>query len=177
MRGVPADPEVPAMDTSTDDLIFDETIGEPESPPLPPAPRAVARALVVEDDPDTARICSHRLAELGMDTKVVWTEADADGALAASGADLAFVFVDLALAGGAGHRVAEEARRLHPASTIVEASGSIADVLCADGVVLCKPFTAEQFESAFDAALFEGPIVERPADFAAFPFEELQATV
>jgi CheY-like chemotaxis protein len=152
--------ETAAMDLETDSLLFEDA-----ETPLPPAPRprrATARALVVEDDPESARICSHGLERLGLATEVVWTTEAAIEALGARRADLAFVFIDLSLHGGAGRRVADEARRLHPASTIVEASASIGDVLGADAVVLAKPFNAEQFQSAFDAALFEGPVVPMP---------------
>ena len=114
-------------------------------------------ALVVEDDPEVARICSHRLTQLGLDPSVVWAGEPALAALRAEDAALEFVYVDLSLRDGSGAQVAAEARRLHPGATIVTSSRSIADVLLSDGVVLCNPFTAEQFEAAFDAALFEGP--------------------
>lgn len=126
-------------------------------------PRACANgviastALVVEDDPEVARICALRLTQLGLDPSVVWAGEAALAALRAEDAALEFVYVDLSLRDGSGARVAAEARRLHPGATIVTSSRSIADVLLADGVVLCNPFTAEQFEAAFDAALFEGP--------------------
>jgi CheY-like chemotaxis protein len=148
----------------TEYAALDEDIEFEDAPPQeePLRKRVTARALVVEDDPDSARICSDGLERLGLDTEVVWTPEAAIEALGATGGDLAIVFVDRSLRGGAGRRVAEEARRLHPASTIVEADTSLADVLFSDGVVLAKPFTEAEFQSALDAALFEGPVVPTP---------------
>ena len=132
--------------------VFDEIV----SPPVTRARPRVA-ALIVEDDPDTAHLCSAQLAELGVGARVVWVGDQALEALAAPGEPLTFIYVDLSLRDGSGARVAAEARRLHPGSTLVTASREISDVLLATGIVLCKPFTAEQFASAFDAALLEGP--------------------
>jgi DNA-binding response OmpR family regulator len=134
---------------------FLEPVVETESRKAP-TPRAAARALVVEDDPELAHRCAKTLDRLGIHADVVWTREQAIELLTRTSTPLAFAFVDRGLRDGSGADLAAEAHRLRPATPLVVASGSIADVLVEDDVVLCKPFTAEQFQAAFDAALFDG---------------------
>jgi CheY-like chemotaxis protein len=143
------------MTTTTDmelEIDFDETVLPPE-PASAPRPRT--SALVVEDDPEVARLCVQRLARLEIQAKVVWCRDEALAILARQDLPLAFAFVDTALHDGSGPQIAARAAELRPAMPIVLSSGAIQDVLTADGVVLCKPFTPEQFEAAFDAALLD----------------------
>jgi DNA-binding response OmpR family regulator len=134
---------------------FLEPVVETESRKAP-TPRAAARALVVEDDPELAHRCAKALDRLGIHADVVWTREQAIELLTRTSTPLAFAFVDRGLRDGSGADLAAEAHRLRPATPLVVASGSMSDVLASDDVVLCKPFTAEQFQAAFDAALFEG---------------------
>ena len=121
--------------------------------------RAAACALVVEDDPEVAHRCSKALDRLGIHAEVVWTREQAIEVLTRTSTPLAFAFVD-GLRDGSAADLAAEAHRIRPLTPLVVASGSLADVLTADGVVICKPFTAEQFRAAFDAALFDGETSE-----------------
>jgi ActR/RegA family two-component response regulator len=121
-----------------------------------PAPKKTASALVVEDDPEIAHRCAKTLDRLGIHAEVVWTREQAIELLTRTTTPLAFAFVDRGLRDGSGPALAAEAHRLRPATPLVVATGSMCDVLASDDVVLCKPFTAEQFQAAFDAALFDG---------------------
>jgi ActR/RegA family two-component response regulator len=120
------------------------------------APKKPASALVVEDDPELAHRCAKTLDRLGIHAEIVWTREQAIDLLSRKDTPLAFAFVDRALRDGSGPALEAEAHRLRPATPLVVATGSIADVLVADDVVLCKPFTAEQFQAAFDAAVIDG---------------------
>lgn len=144
----------PEMELDTDLLMPSET-GESEVATPRAAPRPRPAALVVDDDPQTAHLCARRLELLGMDAKVVWEESDALDLLSRVERPLAFVYVNDGLRGGSGHAVALEARRLRPGMPVLEASNSISDVLGGDGVVLCVPFTADQFQTAFDASVLD----------------------
>jgi ActR/RegA family two-component response regulator len=124
------------------------------------APQKSASALVVEDDPELAHRCARTLDRLGIHAEVVWTREQAIDVLTRTTTPLAFAFVDRGLRDGSGADLAEEAHRLRPATPLVVATGSMCDVLASEDVVLCKPFTAEQFQAAFDAALFEGETSE-----------------
>jgi len=110
-------------------------------------------ALVVEHDPDLARLCVRALERLHVRAKVVWTRDEAMAVLARRAEPLAFAFVDPELRDGAGADIAAEAQRLRPTMPLVVATNDIEDLLTAEGVVLCKPFTAAQFQDALDAAL------------------------
>jgi ActR/RegA family two-component response regulator len=145
------DPET-ELDT---DLLMPSETEEPEVAAPPAAHRPRPAALVVDDDPATAHLCARRLELLGMDAKVVWEERDALDVLSHVERPLAFVYVNVGLRDGSGHAVAVEARRLRPGMPVVEASASISDVLGGDGVVLCVPFTADQFQTAFDASILD----------------------
>jgi DNA-binding response OmpR family regulator len=116
------------------------------------APETPSTVLVVEDDPALARVCVSRLAQLHMRAKVVATPGEAMDCLADSHEDYAVAFVDSGVAHGAAD-LAAEAHRLRPTLPIVVASDALEDVLTSEGVVLCKPFTADQFQAALDAAL------------------------
>ncbi len=146
------------MDQETEldtDLLMSSEAGESEVAAPRAAPRTRPAALVVDDDPATAHLCARRLELLGMDAKVVWEGRDALEVLSHLEHPLAFVYVNDGLRGGTGHAVALEARRLRPGMPVVEASASISDVLAGDGVVLCVPFTADQFQTAFDASILD----------------------
>lgn len=114
---------------------------------------ATGTALVVEKDPDLARVCVRALERLHVRAKVVWTREEAIDVLARRDEPLAFAFVDPELVDGADAGIAAEAQRLRPTLPLVVATSDIEDLLTAEGVVLCKPFTAEQFQAALDAAL------------------------
>jgi ActR/RegA family two-component response regulator len=117
------------------------------------APATTGTALVVEDDPDLARLCVRALERLHVRAKVVWTREEAMEVLAQRGEPLAFAFVDPELRDGPAAELAAEAQRLRPTMPLVVATSDIEDLLTADGVVLCKPFTSAEFQSALDAAL------------------------
>ena len=114
---------------------------------------ATGTALVVEKDPDLARVCVRALERLHVRAKVVWTRDEAMAVLARRSEPLSFAFVDPELCDGADAGLAAEAQRLRPTMPLVVATNDIEDLLTADGVVLCKPFTAQQFEAALDDAL------------------------
>ena len=118
-----------------------------------PLAEAIGTALVFESDPDLARVCVLALERLHVRAKVVWTREDAMAVLARRGEPLSFAFVDPEACDGAGAGLAAEAQRLRPTMPLVVATSDLEDLLTADGVVLCKPFTAEQFQSALDDAL------------------------
>lgn len=110
-------------------------------------------ALVVEHDPELARVCVRALERLHVRAKVVWTRDEAMDVLERHEEPLAFAFVDPELRDGAAADIADAAHRLRPTMPLVVATSDIEDLLTAEGVVLCKPFTAEQFQDALDAAL------------------------
>lgn len=110
-------------------------------------------ALVVEHDPELARLCVRALERLHVRAKVVWTRDEAMDVLERHEEPLAFAFVDPELRDGAAADIADAAQRLRPTMPLVVATSDIEDLLTAEGVVLCKPFTAEQFQDALDAAL------------------------
>jgi len=112
-----------------------------------------ANALVVEDDPALAQVCVQELERLHVHAMVVGTKTEAMAILARRADPLAFAFVDPSIRDASDVDVAAEARRLRPTLPLVVASSDVADLLSVDGVVLCKPFTAEQFQAALDAAL------------------------
>src|SRR5262245_16125767 len=116
------------------------------------APATTGTALVVEDDPELARLCVRALERLHVRAKVVWTRDEAMAVLARR-EPLAFAFVDPELRDGPMKDIAAEAQRLRPTMPLVVATSDIEDLLTAEGVVLCKPFTSEEFQSALDAAL------------------------
>lgn len=110
-------------------------------------------ALVVEHDPELARLCVRALERLHVRAKVVWTRDEAMDVLERHEEPLAFAFVDPELRDGGAADIAAAAHRLRPTMPLVVATSDIEDLLTAEGVVLCKPFTAEQFQDALDAAL------------------------
>ncbi len=141
------------------DIDFEDLDGTPvpaEAPAHPRAPSARApRALIVEDDAALARICSRGATRLGMRPHVVWTREEALAAIEDRADPAAFVYVDARILGADADVVAEQIRALHPSVPIVVASADLDDVLEADVVALCKPFDADRFVEAFDAALTE----------------------
>jgi ActR/RegA family two-component response regulator len=156
----------PEFDT---DLLMSSDADGIETPALRAAPRRRPAALVVDDDPETARICARRLDRLGIDATVVWEQRDALDLLSHVELPLAFVYVNDGLRDGSGPDVAAEARRLRPGMPVVEASASICDVLTGDGIVLCTPFTADQFQTAFDAAILDETTRNYAAGFEEVP--------
>jgi len=141
------------------DLDFDDLDSTPAETPAPtrrrgPAPDA-PRALIVEDEPLLARICSRAATRLGMRPLVVWTRDDALAALAAGPDAPAFVYADARIFGGAVAAASAELRALRPATPFVVGSRVLDDVLVADSVALCKPFDGDRFVEAFDSATTE----------------------
>jgi ActR/RegA family two-component response regulator len=130
-----------------------DTDAELEIPGDAEAEELTGTALVVEKDPELARVCVRALERLHVRAKVVWTRDEAMAVLARRAEPLSFAFVDPELGDGAGGGLAAEAHRLRPTMPLVVATNDIEDLLTADGVVLCKPFTAAQFQAALDDAL------------------------
>jgi DNA-binding response OmpR family regulator len=146
--------EEPVMDDDDFELDLDFATEAEALTPAAPAPRRTTKALVVEDDPKLARICSKVLGRLGVRAEVVWTREDALSVLSRAAEPLAFAFLD-SLRDDSCRGLADEARRLRPGMPVLGGTRAIDDVLVAEAVVICTPFTSEEFEAAFDAALLE----------------------
>jgi len=131
--------------------VIDDFPGQETAIPSLPAAEDLPRALVIENDSAHARVCVQALARLGMRADVVWTREDALEVL--STADpVAFLYVDARTLGKPSSTVEAELCARLPATPHVVASGEIAEVLASEGVVICKPFTVDQFKSAFEEA-------------------------
>jgi DNA-binding response OmpR family regulator len=109
-------------------------------------------ALVVEDDPNVARLCVRLLGRSHFESQIVGTAAEAVARLK-SDVPLGLAYVDLGLPDGSGLDVANLARQLHPRLPIVLATGSLGDATGAEHVRLQKPFTLDQFQAAVDEAI------------------------
>ena len=145
------DDSIPAVFDADLDL-DDELDFDPDAPVslLPPLPARAPSVLVVEDDPDTASRCVRSLRAIGMRPVVTPTCDEAIERLAQDGSPFAVIYADVRHAD-----VAAAARRLRPSARRLFATDEIGDVLTGAGVVLCRPFTADEFRTAFDAALLD----------------------
>ena len=81
------------MEDELEPSFLDQEIELP-TPAPPPKEERAPKALVVEDDPDLSRVCSHALSRLGMRPQVVWTRDEALEILSKAGEPLAFAYVD-----------------------------------------------------------------------------------
>ena len=129
-----------------------------DSPATGRSPRIDApRVLVVEDDPDSARRAARALFAMHLQAVVVPSGAEALERLARDGRPFAAACVDSRLRDVPSAQVLAEAHRLRPGLRVLLTSDAVADVLTSDCVVLCRPFTADEFRRAFDAALLDEP--------------------
>lgn len=135
-----------------------------DAPAFGRSPRSDApRVLVVEDDPDSARRASRALFAMGLRAVVVASGAGALERLARDAGPFAVACIDSRLRDVASAQVLDEARRLRPGMHVLLTSDAVGDVLTSDRVVLCRPFTADEFRRAFDAALLDEPRAIDPA--------------
>lgn len=124
--------------------------------------------LVAENDSDAAFRFARALTQMGMRAVVSPTGREAIDRLSKLEQPIALACVDVGLSDVSGPDVVAEAHRVRPDMPVLLVSGSIFDVLGADGVVLCRPFTSEQFRAAFDAAMLreQEALAEVPAESA-----------
>jgi DNA-binding NtrC family response regulator len=113
----------------------------------------MTHALVVEDDPRVANLCARLLAGLGMQVRIVGTAKEARDAFANTETPFGFAYIDVTLPDGSGIDVAAEAKRRRPTLSLVVATGRITKIEVPGFVMLHKPFTLTQFESAVEAAM------------------------
>ncbi len=139
----------------SEEVLPEET--EVDAVPAPAARRA-PRALVVLDRPQLAGICTRRLSRIGVRATVVGSGREAVALLADAVRPIAFACVDEDLRDGTGRAVLAALRRLRPSMPVLVVTTSIDEVLTSDGIALCAPFTEEQFDAAYDAALLDEPL-------------------
>jgi two-component system NtrC family response regulator len=114
-------------------------------------------ALIVEDQPDIARLCERLLARRGMSVRTAANCKEAMAILDAEGGSFCVAYVDIGLPDGSGLDIAAHAGKAWPALPIVLATGALQEVAAGGCVVLRKPFTLTQFDDAIANALRRAP--------------------
>lgn len=142
------------LDLDADDAL-DFDLDEPAPPVGPLVPERAPSVLVLERDPDTAAGCVRNLRAMKMRPVVVTTVDEARDRLRREEPRVAVLYLDFAL-----RDLEAEARDLLPGVRVLLATDEVGDVLTPRGVVLCRPFTDEEFRRAFDSALVEDPLRE-----------------
>jgi CheY-like chemotaxis protein len=107
------------------------------------------RALLIEDNPDVARVVAGMLADIGFSVSAANGDAEAFAALERDGAfDL--VLSDIVMEGASGLEIAREIRNRHPGLPIVLMTGYSEALLrgSPEGLpVLAKPFSSSDLEA------------------------------
>lgn len=119
----------------------------PKLPEVPsPEPAAQFTIILVEDDALIRMNTSDILKEAG---HIVVDAGSAEEAMAAlETVPFDVLVTDISLPGVSGKVLAERARALRPSSRIIFATGDASAVLGSDGVILTKPYDAEQLKRA-----------------------------
>jgi len=111
-----------------------------------PEPSAQLTIILVEDDPLIRMNTSDILKEAG---HIVVDAGSAEEAMAAlETVPFDVLVTDISLPGASGKVLAERARTLRPWSRFIFATGDASAVRASDGVVLSKPYDAEQLNRA-----------------------------
>jgi PAS domain S-box-containing protein len=137
-------------------------ISPPPAPKLPetsPAPVVPLTIILVEDDALIRMNTSDILKDAG---HIVVDAGSAEEAMAAlETVPFDVLVTDISLPGVSGKVLAERALALRPSSRIIFATGDASAVRDSDGVVLCKPYDAEQLGRALLGTNAQAPSLDR----------------
>lgn len=144
----------------------------PSAPPAAklaqsPSPESAAKLtiILVEDDALIRMNTSDILKEAG---HIVVDAGSAEEAMAAlETVPFDVLVTDISLPGASGKVLAERARALQPSSRIIFATGDASAVSASDGVVLCKPYDAEQLNRAVLSSDARSTSLDREDEVAA----------